>query len=497
MANKIQLRRDTSINWANVNPILTDGEPGLEVDTNRIKYGDGISPWSSLSYGGTANITFTGTTLNGPTCVAYNAGPTHGNIQVVPNAYQCYVNHGQYLNIYPTIGTDNPHIHIAAGSGSCGSGDLILGDDNKNVSIVNDGNVQINSYSGSTQHRWTFDNTGNLELPTGGKITQVYGETTLLDPNGVAIAAGIGHAIAVNSGIGVGLYSNNHTWLFNTCGNLILPPTNQLTVAPTSETGVIVEGIEYYLGEGASYTYVWNNAINPNFVILYNYGPSIVGWTFYPTGNIGEAVTITSYAPLGPWSLGFSGPLLGGVTTYTAQSPDYMPAHNNSINVTTNNYTWVFNKNGQLCIPQGGYVGGFCGEGTFIVAGPGSYAGISSASGNAYVCAGEDYITIGTNYFGTPQCWSFSSNGILTLPVGGQISSAAGIGNVVIQSNDGSNAYDWTFGNNGNLTLPANGTVSYTPATPSNWNSPAPTTIEDALDRLAAVVKVLNGGTGA
>jgi len=199
-----------------------------------------------LSYGGTANITFTGTTLNGPTCVAYNAGPTHGNIQVVPNAYQCYVNHGQYLNIYPTIGTDNPHIHIAAGSGSCGSGDLILGDDNKNVSIVNDGNVQINSYSGSTQHRWTFDNTG-----------------------------------------------------------------------------------------------------------------------------------------------------------------------------------------------------------------------------------------------------------ILTLPVGGQISSAAGIGNVVIQSNDGSNAYDWTFGNNGNLTLPANGTVSYTPATPSNWNSPAPTTIEDALDRLAAVVKVLNGGTGA
>ena len=171
MANKIQLRRDTSINWANVNPILTDGEPGLEVDTNRIKYGDGISPWSSLSYGGTANITFTGTTLNGPTCVAYNAGPTHGNIQVVPNAYQCYVNHGQYLNIYPTIGTDNPHIHIAAGSGSCGSGDLILGDDNKNVSIVNDGNVQINSYSGSTQHRWTFDNTGNLTLPANGTVS--------------------------------------------------------------------------------------------------------------------------------------------------------------------------------------------------------------------------------------------------------------------------------------------------------------------------------------
>ena len=39
MANRIQLRRDTSANWATINPILADGEPGLEIDTNKIKYG--------------------------------------------------------------------------------------------------------------------------------------------------------------------------------------------------------------------------------------------------------------------------------------------------------------------------------------------------------------------------------------------------------------------------------------------------------------------------
>lgn len=39
--------------------------------------------------------------------------------------------------------------------------------------------------------------------------------------------------------------------------------------------------------------------------------------------------------------------------------------------------------------------------------------------------------------------------------------------------------------------------TSYTPATPSNWSAPAPTTIGEALDRLAALIKTLNSGTGA
>ena len=50
MANKIQLRRDTAANWTTVNPILTDGEPGLETDTNKTKYGDGTTAWVDLPY---------------------------------------------------------------------------------------------------------------------------------------------------------------------------------------------------------------------------------------------------------------------------------------------------------------------------------------------------------------------------------------------------------------------------------------------------------------
>lgn len=39
--------------------------------------------------------------------------------------------------------------------------------------------------------------------------------------------------------------------------------------------------------------------------------------------------------------------------------------------------------------------------------------------------------------------------------------------------------------------------ISYTPTTPTDWNLPAPTTMQEAIDRLATVVKSLNGGTGA
>jgi hypothetical protein len=41
------------------------------------------------------------------------------------------------------------------------------------------------------------------------------------------------------------------------------------------------------------------------------------------------------------------------------------------------------------------------------------------------------------------------------------------------------------------------GTVSYTPATPADWNGTAPTTIQEAIDRLAIAFKILNSGTGA
>ena len=50
MANRIQLRRGGAQEWANANPTLAQGEFGVELDTGRIKIGDGVTPWNSLRY---------------------------------------------------------------------------------------------------------------------------------------------------------------------------------------------------------------------------------------------------------------------------------------------------------------------------------------------------------------------------------------------------------------------------------------------------------------
>lgn len=50
MAYRIVLRQDTSVNWNSNNPILLSGEFGYETDTNKVKFGNGISKWDELSY---------------------------------------------------------------------------------------------------------------------------------------------------------------------------------------------------------------------------------------------------------------------------------------------------------------------------------------------------------------------------------------------------------------------------------------------------------------
>jgi hypothetical protein len=49
MAIRIQLRRDTAANWISSNPVLRQGEMGIETDTLKIKLGDGTSTWTQIT----------------------------------------------------------------------------------------------------------------------------------------------------------------------------------------------------------------------------------------------------------------------------------------------------------------------------------------------------------------------------------------------------------------------------------------------------------------
>ena len=64
MATRIKLRRDTTANWMDVNPILANGEMGIEADTRRAKLGDGATHWNDLKYAFTDQLRVDGKTVN-------------------------------------------------------------------------------------------------------------------------------------------------------------------------------------------------------------------------------------------------------------------------------------------------------------------------------------------------------------------------------------------------------------------------------------------------
>lgn len=52
MAQRIQFRRGNSTQWTSSNPILAEGEMGVELDTSLFKIGNGVDNWNDLYYGG-------------------------------------------------------------------------------------------------------------------------------------------------------------------------------------------------------------------------------------------------------------------------------------------------------------------------------------------------------------------------------------------------------------------------------------------------------------
>jgi hypothetical protein len=57
---RIQLRNDTAENWTTKNPLLLKGEMGVEIDTRKIKIGNGTDHWTALEYSGVDEDTIKG-----------------------------------------------------------------------------------------------------------------------------------------------------------------------------------------------------------------------------------------------------------------------------------------------------------------------------------------------------------------------------------------------------------------------------------------------------
>lgn len=127
---------------------------------------------------GTGDITFDGSKLSSP---ATNTGNfPNGVITIAPGNVSDtnYADNGQFINIYPTNVYDAPHIHVAPGTGTNGTGDLILGVDDYHIDVNHNGSIYVRT--NNQNHSWEFDTNGNLRLPSGGGIIDSSGTSVIV-----------------------------------------------------------------------------------------------------------------------------------------------------------------------------------------------------------------------------------------------------------------------------------------------------------------------------
>lgn len=433
--------------------IYRDSPILIQVGNNATRWSLGANGNLTLPAGGTINFADGSNALTGGGGAANTGNVTFsdiniigtGNLHLQPDPNDA----GSFLDIYITTG---PDIHIA-GNGE----NLILGrDGTANVLVGVDGSVKIQSNAGNA-HVWTFDTDGTTTFPGNLEIV-------------------------------------THPFI---PGTIITQTDASIQLAASGDTGGLLVGwVQYPAEAGAMATVSFNTSNGDIRINTGNLANTSYTWDYLNDGNlvlpsggiIGEG--ITSIPGVGIASTIELTPPYGGdpnqrlVIYPTAAEGNHLHMTSGNLQVTDiflgdDAQFFKTNTDGSMSVGTG--------------VGPGGFGG---------------------------NVWTFDTNGALTFPSGAgfakgdsgilktndsttqalDLRDVTGAGfytdtpGFVLRSNG---TYNWTFDRDGNLTLPASGTISYTPTTSSDWNTPAPTTIQDALDRLAAVVKVLNGGTGA
>jgi len=155
---KFQLRRDTAANWTSVNPVLGPGEPALETDTLKVKYGNGVNAWNSLPYAA----------IDLPAILAaYASGdmPSAFTLSIVDS-----VDAAAWRTALSAVGTARS---VSTGTGLVGGGNLTA---DRTLSLATSG-VTAGSYGSATK------------VPT---ITlDAYGRATIASENTIpALASG-------------------------------------------------------------------------------------------------------------------------------------------------------------------------------------------------------------------------------------------------------------------------------------------------------------------
>jgi hypothetical protein len=317
--------------------------------------------------------------------------------------------------------------------------------------------LQAQSDSGDegTVKTWKFDQTGTLTLSAGGTITEGGGFTG---------------AIKLTPAGGANEYQA-----------LVIYPTG---TADGDHIHLTAGGgtTDLYLGDDLQYVKIENggNVVIQTFDLT---GSGSKQWLFDKNGDLTAPGNIILNNP---------------VTTVT-ESVTGTVADSNG-----NPFTFRILKadNPQLVIPFA--------DPNFVLKWTGSDAGSQAAAAQAPGGQGVSSLVSDDGTYWNFNSWfglniSRPTNGTVFTVEYGVVVNDTTISttetNLVIEAD----SKQYKFGTDGNITLPAGGDIvnstgtsvmggsgSYAPAVPTNWASPAPTTIAEALDRMAAKLAYLD-----
>ena len=212
MANKIQVRRDTTANWTSSNPTLSQGEIGYELNTGKIKIGTGTTAWNSLDYLTIATSSVTGTLTFPDTTVqttAWLGSLAYSSLTGLPTLATVATS-GSYndLSNKPNIaGTYS--FNVAADDSS-----LKTINSNETVKFIGAGTVTT-----ASDAEGNITITGASSTPSWGDITNkngaggpysiALGLSANAGTNGVSLGQNTGQAGQGNNAVAIGDYSGN------------------------------------------------------------------------------------------------------------------------------------------------------------------------------------------------------------------------------------------------------------------------------------------------
>jgi len=248
MAVKIQFRRDTGTNWTSNNPILLEGELGLNTTTDKFKVGDGTTAWNSLAYVyGDWN-----TLLNKPATFT----PTTENVQdIVGGMVSSNTESGITVTYEDSDGTLDFNVNDPTIS--------LTGDVTGSATMTDLGNVSITTTVAANSVALGTDTTGNymtdVTAGTGVSVSHTASE-------GSTATISIGQAVGTtddptfnNLTVGGNLTVSGTTTTINTetinlADNIVLINSNE-TGTPSQDGGIEIER-----GTSTNKTLLWDES---------------------------------------------------------------------------------------------------------------------------------------------------------------------------------------------------------------------------------------------